>query len=37
MEQLLDVLTSPFDYGRDLPEFSAPGADQRSYRTFCGT
>jgi uncharacterized protein YdiU (UPF0061 family) len=37
MEQLLDVLTSPFDYSRDLPAFSTPGQDQRSYRTFCGT
>jgi serine/tyrosine/threonine adenylyltransferase len=37
MEQLLDVLTSPFDDSRDLPEFSTPGLDQRSYRTFCGT
>jgi uncharacterized protein YdiU (UPF0061 family) len=37
LEQLLDVLTSPFDYSRDLPAFSTPGADQRSYRTFCGT
>ena len=37
MEQLLDVLTSPFDYSRDLPEFSTPGPDQPSYRTFCGT
>jgi serine/tyrosine/threonine adenylyltransferase len=37
MEQLLDVLTSPFDHGRDLPAFSSPGPEQRSYRTFCGT
>jgi serine/tyrosine/threonine adenylyltransferase len=37
LERLLDVVTSPFDHGRDLPAFSTPGRDQRSYRTFCGT
>jgi serine/tyrosine/threonine adenylyltransferase len=37
MERLLDVLRSPYDYGRDLPEFSAPPRDSHGYRTFCGT
>jgi uncharacterized protein YdiU (UPF0061 family) len=38
METLLDVLKRPFDYKRDLPEFStsAPSGDQR-YLTYCGT
>ncbi|HXI55723.1 MAG TPA: hypothetical protein VNO55_06670, partial [Polyangia bacterium] len=35
---LADVLTRPFD---DQPELAhlaePPGADQRMYRTFCGT
>jgi uncharacterized protein YdiU (UPF0061 family) len=37
MEQLLEVLATPYDHDRDLPAFSTPGANQRSYRTFCGT
>ena len=37
MEQLLDVMASPYDHDRDLPLFSAPGASDRPYRTFCGT
>ena len=37
MEQLLDVLATPYDHDRDLPAFSAPGANQGAYRTFCGT
>jgi uncharacterized protein YdiU (UPF0061 family) len=37
MERLLDVLTTPYDHARDLPMFSTPGSDDRSYRTFCGT
>jgi uncharacterized protein YdiU (UPF0061 family) len=37
MTRLLDVLSSPYDHGRDLPEFSNPGTTDRSYRTFCGT
>jgi uncharacterized protein YdiU (UPF0061 family) len=37
MHRLLDVLATPYDHGRALPEFSAPGKDDRSYRTFCGT
>jgi uncharacterized protein YdiU (UPF0061 family) len=37
MERLLDVLATPYDHERDLPMFNAPGADERPYRTFCGT
>jgi serine/tyrosine/threonine adenylyltransferase len=37
MERLLDVLRSPYDHGRDLPEFSTPPRDATGYRTFCGT
>ena len=37
MRRLLDVLSAPYDHDRDLPAFTAPGQDDRSYRTFCGT
>jgi uncharacterized protein YdiU (UPF0061 family) len=37
MQQLLDVLATPFDYGRHLPRYAEPGVDQRAYKTFCGT
>lgn len=38
MERLLEVLARPFDYGRDLPEYSAPEpSGSCRYRTFCGT
>jgi serine/tyrosine/threonine adenylyltransferase len=37
MGRLLEVLATPYDHGRDLPAFSAPGADTQPYRTFCGT
>ncbi|MDQ3069957.1 MAG: YdiU family protein [Acidobacteriota bacterium] len=37
LERLLDVLRSPYDYSRDLPDFSAPPRDPHGYRTFCGT
>ena len=37
MEQLLEVLATPYDHERDLPMFSAPGPGGRPYRTFCGT
>jgi hypothetical protein len=37
MARLLAVLATPYDDERDLPAFSAPGVDDRSYRTFCGT
>ena len=37
MERLLEVLPRPYEHDRDLPEFTAPGAADESYRTFCGT
>ena len=37
MMQLLDVLATPYDHSRDLPQFSAPGPSDRGYQTFCGT
>ncbi len=37
MERLLDVLGTPYDHGRDLPQFSMPSSGDRTYRTFCGT
>ncbi len=37
VERLLDVLATPYDHDRNLPEFSMPGEDDRAYRTFCGT
>jgi serine/tyrosine/threonine adenylyltransferase len=37
MEQLLDVLATPYDHRRDLPLFSTPGPGAQPYRTFCGT
>lgn len=37
MERLLEVLATPYDHERDLPMFSAPGSNERPYRTFCGT
>jgi len=37
MERLLDVLATPYDHERDLATFSEPSADERRYRTFCGT
>jgi hypothetical protein len=36
-ERLLDVLRDPYDYSRDLPDFSTPPPDSRGYATFCGT
>jgi serine/tyrosine/threonine adenylyltransferase len=35
-EQLLEVLSKPYDYDRDLPAFSDPGPGG-PYMTFCGT
>ena len=32
---MLNALTLPHIVAQ--PEFSAPGTDDRSYRTFCGT
>jgi serine/tyrosine/threonine adenylyltransferase len=37
MERLLQVLATPYDHTRDLPNFTTPSSDQRPYRTFCGT
>jgi uncharacterized protein YdiU (UPF0061 family) len=37
MARLVDVLATPYDYGRDLPSFSTPSPGERPYRTFCGT
>jgi uncharacterized protein YdiU (UPF0061 family) len=37
MERLLEVVATPYDHERDLPMFSAPGAGDQPYRTFCGT
>ena len=35
VEKLLDVLRQPFDYERQLPEYSRPSGC--AYQTFCGT
>jgi serine/tyrosine/threonine adenylyltransferase len=40
MERLLEVLATPYDHERDLPQFSmpsAPSSGAQPYRTFCGT
>jgi uncharacterized protein YdiU (UPF0061 family) len=37
MERLLEVLATPYDHDREVPEFSTPGEGERPYRTFCGT
>jgi serine/tyrosine/threonine adenylyltransferase len=37
MARLLDVLATPYDHARDLPDLSAPGQGEPRYRTFCGT
>jgi uncharacterized protein YdiU (UPF0061 family) len=37
MERLLEVLATPYDHGRDLPNFSTPGSGAQRYKTFCGT
>ena len=38
MDRLLHVLASPYDYSRNLEEFSRPPGDSAPrYRTFCGT
>jgi uncharacterized protein YdiU (UPF0061 family) len=36
MERLLEVLSTPYDHERDLPELSDPSSGG-PYRTFCGT
>jgi uncharacterized protein YdiU (UPF0061 family) len=37
MEELLNVLATPYDHDRHLPAFSTPDDPGRPYRTFCGT
>jgi len=37
LHRLLDVLATPYDHERDLPQFSTPRPSPPSYRTFCGT
>ena len=37
MHRLLDALARPYDYDRDLPDYTAPGPVDLGYRTFCGT
>jgi uncharacterized protein YdiU (UPF0061 family) len=37
MHRLLEALTVPYDYERDLGEFTEPGPREKAYRTFCGT
>ena len=37
MQRLLDVLASPYDHDRDLPDFTSPAPAAQPYRTFCGT
>jgi uncharacterized protein YdiU (UPF0061 family) len=36
-ERLLEVVRTPYDHTRDLPEFSTPAPGGLPYRTFCGT
>jgi len=38
MERLLQVLATPYAYGRHAPEYRSPAPEGRAdYRTFCGT
>ena len=37
MEQLLDVLATPYDHDHDAPEFTEQGQQAALYQTFCGT
>jgi hypothetical protein len=37
MERLVEVLTRPFDYERDVTAFTDPGPAGGGYQTFCGT
>ena len=37
MHRLLDVLATPYDYDRDVRDYTAPGLADSGYRTFCGT
>lgn len=36
MEQLLDILSKPYDHSQDQPQYSSPSGST-SYQTFCGT
>jgi uncharacterized protein YbaR (Trm112 family) len=37
MNELLEVLATPYDHDRDLPTFTESSQGERPYRTFCGT
>jgi uncharacterized protein YdiU (UPF0061 family) len=37
LEQLLEVLATPYDHERELRGFSEPGPREQRYQTFCGT
>jgi uncharacterized protein YdiU (UPF0061 family) len=37
MWRLLEVVTAPYDYQREAPDYAEPGPRDRAYRTFCGT
>jgi uncharacterized protein YdiU (UPF0061 family) len=37
MHRLLDALARPYDYERDLGDYTAPAPADAGYRTFCGT
>ncbi len=37
MNELLEVMATPYDHDRDLPMFSESSPGERPYRTFCGT
>jgi uncharacterized protein YdiU (UPF0061 family) len=37
LHRLLAVLASPYEATHDLAEYREPPADDRGYRTFCGT
>jgi uncharacterized protein YdiU (UPF0061 family) len=37
LERLLDVVTTPFDYSREAPEYRLAAPPGSGYQTFCGT
>ncbi len=37
LQRLLEALASPYEARSDLAEYRDPPADERGYRTFCGT
>jgi uncharacterized protein YdiU (UPF0061 family) len=38
MERLLEILATPYDHARDVPEYRSPDpAGGAGYKTFCGT